>query len=262
MKEKTDLSRAQRRSVTLRVVEAQKLMPRFERPFMELRTKEVTRVLNLLKGQRLEQMPDIAYEAFNEPYLRGIYERMYSNVGVNTAKLATNDFLSRKSEFDDPDTWQYLMQQYIDQYAGAKIAIVEGTMKEFMRDQLRDALGSSMEMSVEQHTRYILENVAQEWQKVAPWMVRRIVQTETMIAMSHGQYASMMQLGIPFTKTWSATGRNTRPQHELMNGVTVPYDQLFIMPNGDKMMYPHDEMNGASADNIINCCCGTFDRPL
>lgn len=257
-----NLIRAQRRSVTLRTIQAQKMMPTFERQLSKARTKEVARVLSLLKGQRTEHMPDIVYEAFNEPYLKSIYTKLYQNVGVNTAQLAVNDFLSRKSTYNDMDGWVYAMNQYIDQHSGAKIAIVESSMKEFLRDEVRDALTNSMEMSVEHHTRYIMDRVADKWDNVKPWIIRRIVQTDTMIALSFGQYASMMQLGIPFKKTWCATMHHTRPQHELMHGVTVAYDQFFTLPNGDKMLYPHDEMNGAGAENIINCCCGTFDTPI
>lgn len=259
---KINLTRAQIRSVTLRTMQAQRLIPRFERILLKQRSDEVVRVLNLLKGHRLEQMSDIAYEAFNEPYLNGIYEKLYVNVGVSTARLATNDFLSRKSAYDDPNTWQYVMQQYIDQYAGAKISIVEGSMKEFMRDKVRNALTEFDMMGIEQQTQAVYDSVLGSWNNAKPWMVRRIMQTEGLIALAVGQYGSMMQLGIPFNKTWSITGRNTRPQHELMHGVTVAYDQLFIMPNGDKMLHPHDEMNGAGADNIVNCCCGTFDTPI
>lgn len=262
MSAKTIPTRAQRRSVLLRTIQAQKMMPSFENMLSKARTAEVTRVLDLLKGHRPEQMPDIVFKAFSEPYLGPIYTKLYQNVGVGTAKLAVNDFLSRKSLYDQLDDWAYVMNQYIQQNAGSKIVLLEGTMKEFMRDKVQDALLNSMELGVEKHTQYIIDSVADEWQNVKPWMVRRIIQTETMIAMSVGQYGSMMQLGIPFKKVWTATFNNTRPQHQQMHGATAMYDQFFILPNGDKMLHPHDEMHGASAENIINCSCGTFDIPV
>lgn len=262
MSMKINLTRAQIRSVTLRTIQAQKLIPRFERMLSQYRTNEVVRVLELLKGHRIEQMPDVAFEAFNEPYLKTVFEKLYVGVGVNAARAATNDFLSRKTAYDDPDTWQYVMQEYVDTYAGTKISIVEGSMKEFMRDRVRDALTNSAALGIEQQTRAMYDDVLGAWGDAKPWMMRRIMQTETMIALSVGQYGSMMQLGVPFKKTWTATFRNTRPQHQLMHGVTVLFDQFFTLPNGDKMLYPHDEMNGAGAENIVNCSCGTFDTPL
>lgn len=261
MKQKK-LTPAQRRSVTIRTVQAQKMMPTFERTILKERTAEVVRVLDLLKGHRPEQMPDIAAEAFNEPYMPQIYRKLYVNIGVNTARLAINDFLVRKSMFDNSDQWAAVMNDYIAQNAGAKISAVTGSMKEFLRCKVQDALSNSMEMGIEQHTQHIYKQVLGDWNTAKPWMVRRVIQTETMIALSVGQYQSMLQLGVPFQKTWSATFNNTRPQHEKMDGVTVAFDEFFILPNGDKMLYPHDEQNGASPENIINCCCGTFDAPI
>lgn len=57
-------------------------------------------------------------------------------------------------------------------------------------------------------------------------------------------------------KTWKfgywREGR--REDHQQMDGVTVPYNESFVLPNGHKLMFPHDP-DGA-AEDIINCACG------
>ena len=64
------------------------------------------------------------------------------------------------------------------------------------------------------------------------------------------------RLGFTMKKKWIATtdGR-VREEHLAMNNVVVDEDEPFIMPNGDKLMFPGDISLGASAENVINCRC-------
>ena len=61
------------------------------------------------------------------------------------------------------------------------------------------------------------------------------------------------------SKTWRATYANTRSTHMMMNGTTIPMDDLFQVPRTDGgtdyMMYPGDSSHGAGAGNIVNCRC-------
>lgn len=64
------------------------------------------------------------------------------------------------------------------------------------------------------------------------------------------------RLGFEMWKRWvSTTDGRVREDHLAMNGVEVPQDSPFIMPNGDKLMFPGDISLGASPESVINCRC-------
>lgn len=247
--------------VISRVVAAQRLMPPFESMLIRYRTTELRRVLNELHGYSLNQIPDIGPQMVRESYLPELYRRLYLNIGVKSARMATADAFGSKSD-DTNDRWQYLLNIYIEMYAGTKISLVTDTFKEFLRQQLIEALEEAPGRGIEQQTQYIYDRVMGRWDNVKRWQIRRIVQTEAMEAMSVGQHESMNAIGVEYRKVWTATFHNTRPQHEAMDGVEVGRDEFFILPNGDKMLYPHDSTHGASAENLINCACGTFDYAI
>lgn len=259
MQQTKKLTRRQRRSVQNRVVTAQRMMPAFERELLRKRTEEITRVLNALKGYSPDRMPELAAEMLNESYLPGLYRRLYLGVGSAIAEMVATDTVSSKA---DSSRWEFRLNEFVENYSGDKIVLVSGTLKEFVRKQIQLALLEMPEKGIEAQTQFIYERVLNHWDSVKKWQVRRIVQTEAMEAMMVGQYESMRELGIAYQKVWTATFNNTRPQHIAMDGVAVGQDEFFILPNGDRMMYPHDSVHGARAENLINCACGTFDLPI
>ena len=64
------------------------------------------------------------------------------------------------------------------------------------------------------------------------------------------------KLGLNMWKRWVATtdGR-VREDHLAMNGVEVPQDEPFVLPDGSKMMFPGDISMGAAPSQTINCRC-------
>ena len=64
------------------------------------------------------------------------------------------------------------------------------------------------------------------------------------------------RLGYEMEKVWIATADSrTRPEHIAMNGVEVPQDEPFVLPDGTKMMFPGDISMGADASQVCNCRC-------
>lgn len=62
--------------------------------------------------------------------------------------------------------------------------------------------------------------------------------------------------GLNIWKRWIATKDNrTRDEHLEVDRLEVPFDEPFIMPNGDQLMFPGDTSLGADASNTINCRC-------
>lgn len=57
-------------------------------------------------------------------------------------------------------------------------------------------------------------------------------------------------------KRWHAIiDDRTREDHAAMDGVTLPIDEPFTLPDGSQMMYPADVSLGAPLNQIINCRC-------
>ena len=69
------------------------------------------------------------------------------------------------------------------------------------------------------------------------------------------------RLGYEMEKVWIATtDSRTRPEHIAMNGVEVPQDEPFVLPDGTKMMFPGDISMGADASQVCNCRCTIIER--
>ena len=68
------------------------------------------------------------------------------------------------------------------------------------------------------------------------------------------------RLGYTMFKRWIATtdGR-VRDDHLAMNGVEVPQDEPFVLPDGSKMMFPGDISMGAPPEQVINCRCTVIE---
>ena len=57
-------------------------------------------------------------------------------------------------------------------------------------------------------------------------------------------------------KRWVATmDSRTREDHLAMDGVEVPQDEPFVLPDGSKMMFPGDISMGADVSQVVNCRC-------
>ena len=69
------------------------------------------------------------------------------------------------------------------------------------------------------------------------------------------------RLGYKMEKVWVATmDDRTRPDHLAMDGVAVPNDEPFVLPDGSQMMFPGDISLGADPSEIIQCRCTIINR--
>ena len=107
-----------------------------------------------------------------------------------------------------------------------------------------------------------IQKIARRFKNVSEKSLKdsiRIARTETtrvqnsakMDIGKHGQ-----ELGFEMWKRWVATtdGR-VREDHLAMNGVEVPQDEPFVLPDGSKMMFPADMSLGADVSQVVNCRC-------
>lgn len=95
-----------------------------------------------------------------------------------------------------------------------------------------------------------------------------ISRTESINALRAGQFEAIRQAaakgGISLdevSKSWSATNdARTRPEHLSMERLygrdnAIPFNQPFVSPTGDRVMFPGDNSLGAGADFVIMCRC-------
>ena len=107
-----------------------------------------------------------------------------------------------------------------------------------------------------------IDKIARRFKNVSEKSLKdsiRIARTETTRVQNsakmdvgyHGQ-----ELGFDMWKRWVATtdGR-VREDHLAMNGVEVPQDEPFVLPDGSKMMFPADVSLGADVSQVVNCRC-------
>ncbi len=96
---------------------------------------------------------------------------------------------------------------------------------------------------------------------------RLIARTETVTAANRGAQFVAKDTGLKLNKEWlSASDNRVRRDHQLVNGQTVPMDELFTVGK-DKMLVPGDRGNvegrpKTSAANIVNCRCTTLYLPI
>ena len=220
------------------------------------RQKEVERVLKLAENYPIDEWEKVLPKKINEKYLKKWYSDMFLGVGLPAGREAVNDFLSRKAE---SNIWEDTLNKWISKNGGKKVKIMTEGLKDWFRGAIKEAIKDQSE-SVESMTKLLYDNVTNHYKDVAEWQIRRIVQTESLTALSVAADESVRALGIPFNKTWVISGNNTRPAHLLMDGVTIPEDEAFDV-DGEQMMFPRDDSMGASAGNIINCACTCINTP-
>ena len=230
----------------------------YELRLLRLRAKEVKRVLGICaQYDNPAGWPGLIDSYLDESgYLPGWMKGLYCNAGLPMAKSTARD-LSKAKAAEDDALWLDELTVYAEERAGANIVVVSGTLRETLINILRDEMLEEPALGIEKLTKRIYE----KYQELAKWQVRRIAQTEGMIAMADAADVAAKTLDIGFTKQWCISGLgNTRDTHELMDGVEVDQYEPFVLAGGN-LMYPHDTSLGAAASEIINCACACIRRP-
>jgi hypothetical protein len=233
-------------------------------PFEKSLSRYRTRLINSI-AKELGTMPPSEWEGYvrtelKENYLRKWYPQLYMTCGSPAGERAIRQFLSIKST-NDMNTWERALYEWIGQEMGNKIVIVEGTLKEWVINTIMQYYDEHSTEGVEKIVEGVEVEIRKKWRETRQWQIRRIVQTESLTAMSEAADVAIKSLGIKYNKTWGISGNNTRPAHQVMNGITIGQDDLFNV-DGESLALPRDSKHGASAGNIINCRCFCIRKPL
>lgn len=207
------------------------------------------------KDYNVDSWANVVRAEWKEDYLPKWFRGLYLNTGVPNAKSVARDLNRAKGEYDD--VWEEEIDNYIQNRLGEKITLVTGTYKDSLIRTIQTVIDDNPGMGVEKLTQMI----TRQTKELLEWEVRRIAQTETMMALAEGGNIAAKTLGISYTKTWCTSGNtNVRDTHAEVDGVTVDEDDYFEV-GGSLLMYPHDTSMGAAPGQIINCACSCIRMP-
>lgn len=233
----------------------------YEARLLRARAHEVKRVLDVC-GETTDNplyWPSLIETHLDETgYLPKWWDGLYKDCGLPMCKSTARDLNQGKAALGSSDPlWLDSLHDYAVNRAGGNIVIVSGTLRESLIDILRTELQQELTVGIEKLTKRIYD----KYKDIAKWQVRRIAQTESMVAMADAANIAAGTLDVAYTKQWCISGLgNTRDTHELMDGTEVDQGEPFILPGGE-LMYPHDGSLGADASEIINCACCCIRRP-
>lgn len=258
---KKTISSAQRRRMDYLRRQGLKVGQAYERRLARLRGSEVRRVLALCAeaGDDADTWESVIRSRVDESYLTAWTEGLFRDTGLPRAKAAARDINKPKAEGSAQLTnmWLSTLTEYGKARAGENIIIVSGTLKDTLVKVVRDIMEAELELGIEKLTKRILK----EYGELQRWQVRRIAQTESMIAMAEASDMAVRSLDVEeFTKQWCCSGlANSRDTHIAVDGQVLDSYEPFLVGTS-YLMYPHDSSMGAEASEIINCACDCIRR--
>jgi hypothetical protein len=169
-----------------------------------------------------------------------------------------NRLLAKKA--DTTDVFTRAIMEWTRSHLGKRIVLMGDTVASWLRETIADIYEAHSTEGVEALTKRLYRGTLWQWDGVKKWMCRRIAQTEAMKSMNIAGHAAAEALGIPYEKTWSISGVNTRESHAAVDGITLPQGELFMV-GGYPMEEPMDETYGAPAGEVINCACTLIYLP-
>jgi len=210
--------------------------------------------------------PDLPFDHFRriEEAMGDLYRDVTRSIAASMIDRFKSGFEHLETKDDNDGFYERIWQEYLNQYGGTRIAQISETTRRqivaLIDKGLRDGLS--------------LDEIAGEIRMRAPDMsalrAHTIARTETHSASMYASLQSAKQSTVELLKEWvSVEDSRTRDfgegdgvvdfyDHRSMNGVKVPIDDPFEVPNklggSEKLMFPGDP--AGSAANIINCRCG------
>lgn len=194
-----------------------------------------------------QQMADTVSNA------NSVAEKMINNEMVNVYGINYNgDAQQLGFSLADHNSIKKILKEEENPFTKINALHDKTAIKNKMKGELMTGLlkGESMQKIA---TRF--KNVSEGYLKSAIRVARtettRVQNSAKMDVGKHGE-----ELGFVMMKRWVATtDHRVRDDHLAMNGVEVPQDEPFVLPDGSKMMFPADISLGADAGQVINCRC-------
>lgn len=265
----TPLQRARQTAIR---VNALQVAAGYERKMRSRRTRGIRAAMDELVEHGVPPVLWADQIHYEEPWMLPLLKDMYLTVGQQGAVEVANRLLAQKA--DPTDVFARAILQWTEDHLGERIVLMGDTVAKWLRETIAAIYAGTAVISVagvptvveastlgiEALTKLLYKETLAKWDAVKLWQCRRIAHTEAMNSMNVAGLEAAEALGIPYEKTWSISGINTRETHEAVDGITVPQGGLFSV-GGYPMERPMDERYGAPASEVINCSCTLIYLP-
>jgi HK97 family phage portal protein len=170
------------------------------------------------------------------------------------------------------DALRIAFQNFTDQYAvdgvvfspndplvKDGIAQLAAKTKDIM-DTLKSDLARQIDLGIQNQetVQQIADRVSQFFGRTTDFRSIRIARTNANFSVNEGNRIAAVNSGIFDRKIWvDQRDELVRKIHRAMDGIIVALEELFILPNGDKLRIPGDPM-AAYAESVANCRCTTM----
>ena len=154
------------------------------------------------------------------------------------------------------EAFQLFLLNYYKEFGGENITLLTDTYVQAVVTEIRKATFEN-ETVIQMRDRIFKTVNKPNFYK---WQALRIARTETTFAMNSAKQIAGEVSGLVMEKVWiAAVDSRTRAEHLEANGKAVPLNEPFIV-GGEKLMFPGDKLNGASASNLVACRCTMGNR--
>lgn len=204
----------------------------------------------LKKAQDINEMMQIGVNI--QPDRGAVQEAMEKYYLRTTGDWAKMTAKSRKITKQEDD-WQAIILEYVRTKKGPGIdsiirthgGDIENIVKRFVEEGMAEGYGIEK----------IARNIGKAQGEMDLWKALRIARTEVVNASNEGVKIGASELPGNKKKVWISTfDARSRDDHMAMDGVEVPMNEMFTLPNGSMLEYPGDSANGMAGD-VINCRC-------
>lgn len=153
------------------------------------------------------------------------------------------------------------VRDFVKKRSGEAIVTIQSTNQKKVHQIVKRLTETALENG-ETNPEFAKELIA-EFDGLSQGRARTIARTETQIASSNASREAVKSLGIPnMEKEWVSQMVGNRrdggengdlPNHQIMNGQSIPLDEKFSVPPDADMDGPGDP--GSEASQIVNCTC-------
>ena len=229
----------------------------FQKKIVNVFNRTIHKATRSLKDQQIPEI-GVLTKGFRDDFsvilsaqIRKVYSSTYE---ANYDRIKTSNSKAEPFDFGRDAVFEAAVGKYFRQRANMISGIADTTAREILNqiDYLRSEDNNLDEIS---------RKLSKQFAPIAGRRANVIARTETHSAagFANDDYyrTAADSYGIQMIKQWVSTSDSrTRRSHALMNGVKVPMDSFFSMPNGAKMKFCGDSSGGAA--NVVNCRCVTL----
>jgi len=195
-----------------------------------------------------------------------MYTRTWQVYGRRMFKLTKSD-----GEFETKDAitdgFDRARRRWIAEFGSEKVTKIAGTTREQAIELINAAITESIDVEFPlgetARAKLIRSTVAKKGGDLSRFRSFLIARTEVHNAASVANHEAAGLVANKVNKEWLAAeggdSERSREWHKEMNGVTVAYNDDFIV-DGEPMSYPGDPRG--SARNVINCRCVVAYMPI